>query len=68
MAGHFFVLVVVDPPPTNGGGVHQPFLRTPADVIAPSNQIPDSLVDWWPSLFNQQVPHLHGSRAHIRDL
>ena len=26
----------------------QPFIRTPADGIPPSNRNPDQLVDWWP--------------------
>ena len=41
--------IVVGPTPTpkNGGGVQQSCLRTPADGIPPSNQNPDTLVDWW---------------------
>ena len=44
------VVVVVGPtpPPKNGGKVQQPFLRTPADGIPPSNRNPSPLVDWWP--------------------
>ena len=55
-------------PPENGGGVQQPFLRTPSDGIPPSNRHLGPLVDWWPPTFNQQVSHLHGSRPQIHDL
>ena len=42
------VVVVVGPtpPPKNSGGVQQPFLRTPADGIPPSNRRPGPLIDW----------------------
>ena len=41
---------------------HRPML------YPPSNRNPGPLVDWWPPPFNQQVPHVHGSRPQIRDL
>ena len=70
MSAHYYSVIVVSPtpPPKNGGGVQQPFLRTPADGIPPSNRQPNPLADWCPPPFNQQVPHLHGSRPQIRDL
>ena len=38
-------------------------------MVSPqSNWHPGPLVDWWPPPFNQQVPHLHGSRPQIRDM
>ena len=40
------VVVGPTPPPKNGGAVHQPFLRTPADGIPPSSRHPGSPVDW----------------------
>ena len=40
------VVVSPTPPPKNGGGAQQPFLRTPADGISPSNRNPGPLVDW----------------------
>ena len=45
-----------------GGGVQQPFLRTPADGIPPpSNRNAGPLVDWFPPPFNQQVPTSTGA-------
>ena len=62
------VVIGLTPPSKNGGGVQQPFLRTPADGIPPSNENSDPLVDWWAPPFSQKVPHLHGNRPQIRDL
>ena len=39
----------------NGGGVQQPFLRTPADGIPPSKRNPGPLVDWWPPSVHKSV-------------
>ena len=44
------VVVGPTPPPKNGGRVQQPFLRTPADGIPPSNRNPEPLFDWWTHL------------------
>ena len=60
--------LLLSAPPFFGEGVQQPFLHTPADGIPPSSRHSGPLVDWWPPRFNQQVPHLHGSRPQIRDL
>ena len=47
--------------PFFGGGVQQPFLRTPADGIPPSNGNSGPLVDWWPLHSTSRCPTSTGA-------
>ena len=63
----WLLFLLLSPPPKSGGGVQQPFLRTPADGIPHLAGIrPAGRLVAPP--FNQQVPHLHGSPPQICDL
>ena len=55
--------VVVGPTPlsTNGGGVQQPFRRTPVDGIPHLTGIRTRWLTGGPPPFNKQVPHFHKS-------